>query len=381
MMQDTRLVYVRLHGPEIFLEQGRLLFSLLYAFASAGYKIEIHPELGPEPLERYGRMIYDLPGLGFTHTPPPNPAAAWYLYDYPDRALSRLQWSKRVRVRYDLFSAFWRTDPIIMPYYMYPLQTRLFANKLDALRSTDRKMRIFFSGDSEKYRREWVNYPQRKLPRESIVYAIKREFESCLLVNDAGMLSELMRGPFVNKFVLTASSQVRIDVSEWLPTVARADFFLCPPGIVMPMSHNIIESMAVGTIPITNYPEWLDPPLRHGRDCLAFNDLDELLAVLRLAVEMSETEIRCMRANVTEYYERYLRPDVFVRRVESHPGPEVPIIMYTERNVALRSKRLGRHSILMQGTVHRRPRGLIPRLANVYLRPLVASQHGPGDNK
>ena len=40
----------------------------------------------------------------------------------------------------------------------------------------------------------------------------------------------------------------------------------------MPMCHNIIESMAVGVIPITNYPEWFDPDLEHMKNCIVFDD-------------------------------------------------------------------------------------------------------------
>lgn len=372
-MQPDHCIYARFHGPEIFLEQGRLLFSLLYAFSGAGYRILLHPHLGHNPLERYGLLVFDLEGLQTQDAPPIDVQRAVYLYDRPDPGLLSLQWHKRLQVRFDLFSPFWTSDPIIMPYFMYPLQVAIARSRLNVLRAYQRRMRVFFSGDTEHYRRIWIRYPSTKLPREPIVQFIRQYYPHRILVNGSEQLSELLSGPYVNHVVLSASSGVRIAVEDWLPTLARADFFLCPPGIVMPMSHNIVEAMAVGTIPITNYPDWMDPPLRDGIDCLAFDNTYELALCLDRALNMKDADIASLRHNVLDYYERYLRPELFVRRVEAHPGPEVPILIHTERNTALNARRLGRHSILMQGTANPRPRGLVRRLAAVYLPNLYRS--------
>ncbi len=366
-MATDKTLYARFHGPEIFLEQGRLLFALLHVFAKSGYRIRLHPYLGDKPLEKYGQMIHTLPGLELAEQADADTAGALYLHDRPDATLARLPWAKRIEVRFDLFSPFWRSDPIIMPFPMHPMQSALQRDAVLALRASERKMRVFFSGDTEHYRREWVRYPKPKLPREPIVKAvIERLGDDRVLIEDAASLQRLLDGPYVKRAVLTASSQVRIEFADWLPTLASADFFLSPPGIVMPMCHNIIEAMAVGTIPITNYPEWLDPPLEPGKNCLAFDTLEDLDANMHRALAMSDSQIAAMRAQVVDYYEQHLRPDRFVARVEAHPGPVVPVLMYTERNMALNAKRLGRHSILIQGTRHPRPDGLWRRLAAVY---------------
>lgn len=372
-MRPDHVIYACFQGPEILLEKGRLLFSLLNAFSNAGYRIALHPQLGDEPLGRYGQMVFDLDGLEIHDKPPANTGQSVYLYDHPDTGLLGEAWVKRLHVRFDLFSPFWTSEPIIMPYSMYPLHVHIAKTALPALRASLRRVRIFFSGDSEHYRRVWIRYPKPKLPREPIVQAIRQRYPKCTLFSGAAGLEEMFAGPYVNRMVLPAANSVRTAVDEWLPTIAKADFFLCPPGIVMPMSHNIVEAMAVGTIPITNYPEWMDPPLQDGINCLAFEDLDDLFVALDRAIEMSPPEIETMRRHVLDYYETYLRSDRFVRRVEQHPGPEVPILMHSERNTARNARRLGRHSILMQGTASARPRGLMRRLARVYLPNLYRS--------
>lgn len=359
-MPAAKRIYARFTGPEIFLEQGRLLYSLLYVFAREGYGIDLFDWLGEQPLEKYGQMIHGLDTLRLVHAAPDDPAQQWYLYDHTLPELAALPWRKRLQVRFDLFSPFWRENPIIMPFPMHPMQSGLTGAELVALRQSERRMRVFFSGDTEHYGRIWIRYPRTKLPRVRIVKsALEGLGEEAALVDDAVSLADMLAQGYTNRCVFTASSQVRIAFADWLPTLAKADFFLSPPGIVMPMCHNIIEAMAVGTIPITNYPEWLDPPLRHGRECLAFDDETSLIAQLRRALAMDPAEIEALRRGVIEYYERHLRPDGFVRRIETSHEAVQPILMYTERNVALHTKRLGRTSLLMQGT--ERPQGVMRR--------------------
>lgn len=367
-MNDQKSLYARFTGPQIFAEQGRLLFSLMHVFANSGYRIELHHYLGDQPLEKYGQMIHGIPSLSLTDQPPEHTEASYYLYDRIDARLARLPWRKRIQVRFDLFSPFWFSNPIIMPFPMHPMQSALRPEDLQALRGRVRRMRIFFSGDTVNYHRVRVPYPKPKLPRQKIVDAIKARLgEPLQLVDSASELAELLQGPYADRCVLTASSEVRIEFADWLPTLASADFFLSPPGIIMPMCHNIIEAMAVGTIPITNYPEWMDPPLQHMQNCIAFEDEDDLIGSLRQALAMPPDEIGRLRTNVLDYYQTHLRPETFVQRVEASPDRDLPILMYTEGNMYHNPKKLGRSSILIQGTAHPRPQGWLRRMAACYL--------------
>jgi hypothetical protein len=368
-MNANKRIYARFTGPEIFLEQGRLLFSLLHTFATAGYRISLFNDLGDKPLEKYGQMVYTIDGLELTDKPPEAPEACYYLYDKADRSLAKLSWQKRVQVRFDLFSPFWFSNPIIMPFPMHPLQCRTGYEQLKVHRAGERKIRIFFSGDTQHYRRVWVRYPRPKLPREQIVNTIRERLgDDLIMVHDATELAGLYQAAYTNKCALTASSEVRIESEDWLATLARADFFLSPPGIVMPMCHNIIEAMAVGAIPITNYPEWLDPPLTHLGNCIAFEDENDLIAKLRLALEMDAEEITRMRKNVLDYYHTHMRSGTLINRIEASPEQQVPILMYTERNVAKHPKQLGRHSILMQGSAIPRENHWFKRILTAYLK-------------
>jgi len=367
MSRDKHL-FAKFTGKEIFLEQGRLLFTLLHIFAKGGYRIHLYDNLADHDLDKYGKMVFDLPDLELTQAPPPQTGDWIYLHDRPDPDCVRQAWGKRVQVRFDMFAPFRFSDPIIMPFPMHPLQVDRPPEQIAAGRTRPRALRILFSGDTNHYGRQWVRYPTPKMPRKPIIDAIVADLgPDLMLVEDPAVFHGLGQDGFVNKCVITASHEIRIEPGHWLDTLAMADFFLSPPGIVMPMCHNIIESMAVGTIPITNYPEWLDPPLRHMENCLAFDQRADLIDQLRAALAMDAEEIARLRRNVIAYYDAHRRPDTTIARVERHPDQAFPILMYTERNMARNTKRLGRHSILLQGTTSPRQRGPLAALAKRLL--------------
>ncbi len=352
------------HASNRYCEQGRILFALLHVFPNAGYEITLFDNLENKPLDKYGQLVYGLPGLQFANDLTGGAEGYLYLYDRQDRRVGNRPWRKKVQVRFDMFAPFWFSNPIIMPFPMHPLQANTTPEKLQLCRSRRRTLRLFFSGDTVHYGREWVRYPRPKMPRLPIVNAVMEDMgEDVLIVDDSVAFTNLSRDGYTNKCVLAGSSDIRIAPEGWLDAIAAADFFLSPPGIVMPMCHNIIEAMAVGTIPITNYPEWLDPHLRHMENCIVFDDRTDLASKLKMVLQLDDAAISRLRANVIDYYETPLRPETFVRRVESHQDRAFPIILYTERNMAKKASRLGKRSILMQGTTARRPGSGLRRMA------------------
>lgn len=358
-MSREKHLFAKFTNSEIFLEQGRLLFTLLHIFSKGGYRIHLFDNLADKDLDKYGKMVYGLPELDLTQAPPAETGDWLYLYDRLDKSLGSQPWGRRVQVRFDMFAPFHFSDPIIMPFPMHPLQVDSSPEQIAAGRAQQRTMRIFFSGDTNHYGRQWVRYPTPKMPRKHVVDAIVAELGQDLqLVGDPGLFHKLGQDGFVHKCVITASHEIRIEAKDWLPTLAKADFFLSPPGIVMPMCHNIIEAMAVGTIPITNYPEWLDPPLKHMENCLVFDQSKDLLTQLRTALALGGDEIARLKRNVIDYYDTHMRPDTFIQRVEQHPDRTFPILMYTERNMAKKPKKLGPRSILINGTTTPRERGI-----------------------
>ena len=212
-------------------------------------------------------------------------------------------------------------------------------------------MRIFFSGDSKGYVTNRIRYPKPKLPRQEVIDAILQQTgDRALLVQGEQGLASLCATGYVNRCLIMDQEHPRIDETRWLATLATSDFFLCPPGYVMPMCHNIVEAMAVGTIPITNYPEWFDPHLEHLQNCIAFDDKADLLEKLNAVLQMDPEDIARMRRRVIAYYDEHLAPGTFIRKVESSEQPKVVVLMITDANVSKNAGKLNARSVLIRGS-------------------------------
>ena len=377
LMESDRKVFATFLGEEILRESGRLLYSLLFSFLSANYEVHVLSNIrqrltdfyncGESDLPEPAQLALSLEGLRFADRPPANTRDCVYLYDKPWAVAKGLAWRKRVIVRYDLFSPYRLRAPIIAPYPMHPSQTRRARPEvLTQYRALPRQIRIFFAGDSHGYARNRVRYPGPKLPRLEVLNIIKKRLpDDVISVSSSEELARSCEAGYNTKFVLSDSG-TGIEPALWLPALARADFFLCPPGIVMPMCHNVVEAMAVGTIPIINYPEWLQPSLKHMTNCLVFGEADDLVEKMRLALSIDQRHIETMRANVISYYDSYLRPDAVVHEMEARVEHNVNLLLHTELNMAKNCARLNRHSILMNDVRNDGPLRRLTRIADRY---------------
>lgn len=351
-MNKQKFLFACFTEDEILLEQGRLLFSLLNAFSSENYQIRLYNNLPVDRLGKYANLVFSLNNLRTTDTPPKNTENCVYLFDKAIRKFGKLPWHRKVMVRFDIFSPYWLRKPVIMPFPVHPLHnTPDLGKRLIAHRLTRKNMKVFFSGDTKGYTKNHIRYPKGKLPRLTVINTILDSMgEDAFLVDNQSDLNKLRMARYTNKCVIIDTNRIWVESRDWLSDIARADFFLCPPGIVMPMCHNLIEAMAVGAIPITNYPEWLDPQLEHMETCIAFDNREDLIKKLSQAMHMNKEKLTTMRKNVIDYYESYLKSEFFIHKLETSNVKTIPLLMYLERNAARNSKKLNRYSILIQGT-------------------------------
>ena len=104
------------------------------------------------------------------------------------------------------------------------------------------------------------------------------------------------------------STKAFMPLSEYLKALEACDFFLSPPGCVMPISHNLIEGMACGSIPVINSSDYLFPKLQNGLNCLSFSTKEELKSALEAVLAMPPEKVKMMRTNVIRYYNDHLKP-------------------------------------------------------------------------
>ena len=227
----------------------------------------------------------------------------------------------------------------LLPYPMHPVmyQDRSREEVL-ALRRADPSFGVLFGGaDNALNSRPVFLGSEELLGRGRALSFLKGTKEVPTRAVDA--YKELWDVRAQNALVLASGSQGRIPVEEWLGVLARARFFLALPGAMKPFAHNIVESLFVGAVPVTEYGDIFCPPLRDGIECIRFSGKEQLVKALRRALSMDERDYRVMSTNATKYFDRYLDGAKFVEMLESSPhrliGLCLPVVG-TMRNAPLR---------------------------------------------
>lgn len=221
----------------------------------------------------------------------------------------------------------------VLPYSMHPQMYAIpdLSRHLSRLQRTDRRIRVLFAGGQRFHQMPTELFG--KLRRSDIVEHLLNS-DYVRAINDRKELDALLAGEYWNGMALL-SPKFRIPQAEWLELLARTDFFLCPPGKFMPMCHNIIECMAVGTIPVTNYPEWFFPRLTSTRNCVAFSTLADLDAAMARIARYNSNQIGSMREHVVSYYATHLALESVLERLMSNPQPEMHLHVLDETESSL----------------------------------------------
>jgi hypothetical protein len=156
-----------------------------------------------------------------------------------------------------------------------------------------------------------------------------------------GLVRDLAAGESVESggdgvVTLVDSSVNSIPMESFRQTVACYSFFLCAPGVFMPLCHNLVEAMSVGSIPVIQraYAEILEPVLEHGKNAILFEGENDLADEVKRVLGMGREEIAGMRAAVLEYYQRNLTPRAVVARVLSPETGKIRMLA-GERSVDL----------------------------------------------
>jgi hypothetical protein len=213
---------------------------------------------------------------------------------------------------------YYSSDPadhrIFVPYFAHPEFYKAgLHNVVGEMRGRERDIRVFFAGtvSSTSYSEKFA-FPI--LNRNDILSHIVAKFEWAI----TNELTKTETRPIL--IVATSDTRDVIDkhnlsLRRYVDTMSRSDFFICPPGWRMPHSHNLIEAMSVGTVPITNYHSYMRPSLTPDSNCLAFSTTEELGKIIDRVLCMPAIEIEHLRASVISYYEKYLEPTSFAKKL------------------------------------------------------------------
>ncbi|WP_049629614.1 glycosyltransferase [Cellvibrio sp. pealriver] len=214
----------------------------------------------------------------------------------------------------------------------FPMFSPIYACKQDLqltrYQNQTRQWQIFFGGDAkaDKYNKQSIRTIYNKLSRAQILQILSStlDHEYYCELNNQAELNQLKQTTHTGVVVMN-NRHCKVAPEQWLSTLAQSRFFIACPGVRYPMSHNLVESMAVGTIPITQYPELFFPALEDGKNCLVFSGEKDLVDVIKMAINMSERDIATIAKGAIRYYDEYLSPHQCIDRLLSLPQDRISL--------------------------------------------------------
>ena len=227
--------------------------------------------------------------------------------------------SKVIEISYDLTTAAGRplsSDEVYHPILFHPgqISDEAYAKAEVLSDNRNRPLSLLFAGncdpatyDTPDMAREFgllnrheLHQLARQLPCELTVFPRTPE-ELEALVSQA-----VESGKPLGKLVWIDTQDFRIPAEQWLELVARANFFVCTPGVRYPWCQNLNEAMACGTVPVLQYPRLYNPALADGTDSLTFSGKADFEAAVRKALAMPENGVKPLSAAARKYHADHL---------------------------------------------------------------------------
>ncbi len=227
-----------------------------------------------------------------------------------------------------------KPEEFIMPYPMHPIVYESGMHKaIHNFRKRERHIKVFFSGNTnEAYANPDIGECYDKVDRCRITQHLSEllDEEYLKVVSTIGQTVDVTS--FETRGLLMFRNIV-VDLEFWIKMLSNSEYVICPPGVSMPFSHNVIEAMAVGCIPILEYPEMFNPPLEDGVNCIAFSGTTNLCDRIREIVNQRRPSLT-MRREAIKYYEAHLEPGAVIAELVRRL-PELKLIRVNAEHLSL----------------------------------------------
>lgn len=304
---------------------GRYAYMILSRFTAGGYNVYLHKKMDFRQyvkLGKYGRLIYSLKNLKFTGRLPKNTGDFNYAFDTVYEGVIDKPWRKLTYVNV-LKAPYCKVGEVLpIPYFFHPFIYKFKGDQdFKKFRKNEPKIKMFFAGNtvSTYYSNQDVKRYGQLTRREGAEAVSELGSDKVKTITNIGEFNRLLESDDYQNagYLLRIDSGIKVKITEWFNVVAKSDFFLCLSGTDLPMCHNAVESLAVGTIPIIGYPDWFFPPLEHRKNAIVYSGKEDLINKVREVLAMTPQEIGTMRKNAVEYFDQYLSNVRFIERYEA----------------------------------------------------------------
>ncbi|RPD45527.1 hypothetical protein [Paracnuella aquatica] len=314
----------------------RYLYLLIKSFELAGYQVYIKPNLNfiSKLSNKYSRLLYAEGSVIFSNKAP---TGSLMITDRKSKVGSIL-------LSADYFSSFDEQAKNInsfhIPMAMHPMiYHKGLWNKEYIM---NKNGSVFFAGnfDTQAYSNFSKENVFRMLGRIEILAILKNNNN----VVFPKSFEQLKKSNFKRKIVVVDIQNFLVPIENLRETISEYSFFIACPGVVMPMSHNVIEAMSVGAIPILHerYAKLFTPELVDYENAIIYNN-ENFGEKLEECLTMNSSNVDAIVKNVLQYYKGYLHPVAVISNLFS--GGEKNIIYLNAEQISVRmlESKIGKH--------------------------------------
>ena len=293
----------------------RYLLTIIQHFVANDYKVKLFCSRSlfwSIRSDMYSKEIFNLRGVSVTFREYPKHKSTVLIADY---AMNY----DAIYINYNYFSSRESQTAYRIPLSFHPenlLGGYLDTSLIDSNKSS-RGVNLFFLGNlsPESYQNIQLKECFSVMSRMEAINTIKDNFDNTkLLIPNS--TEDLYKG-FTDKIdiILCDGKAIPVWHKAYFKLLEQTNFFLASSGVIMPHSHNVIEAMAAGCIPLIEYGDWFTPPLEHNVNAIAFEGSEDLVNKIKYILTLTEIDIAKLRQGVLDYYYNNLTPEAVINHV------------------------------------------------------------------
>jgi hypothetical protein len=198
---------------------------------------------------------------------------------------------------------------IPMSFHPYMYSNNLWNQPLQNCENRINSLFTFGNFDRDAYKTIDL-YPFKVINRATLIeYFAKKE--SFISVKNQEELETLLENKIEKKCIFVEKYKYQIPMEKVREYLSQFRYFLCCPGVFAPLSHNFIEAMSAGIIPVIEkkYAETIYPALENNKNAIIFENLVDLENIIENQLfNKTKEEIMHLEKNVEIYYNEFLHP-------------------------------------------------------------------------
>ena len=204
-----------------------------------------------------------------------------------------------------------------VPMTMHPLfyHNNYWNKKVHFVKN--RKKSIFMAGNIDKNTYSAFNKTPFEMESRIAVVDYLNKSNRLKGINSNSDLNIFFKSDDDNACIILDSRENSIKMYELRNIIRHFYFYLALPGVIMPHSHNIIEALSVGTIPIIHekYAKLMSPKLEHMKNAILYSSLEDIEIKMDLSYNLNDEVLHELKNNVYQYYKENLTPKSVINKI------------------------------------------------------------------